>query len=207
MLLPEDIVLDAAGAADLVKVYLMAVNSHDGSSPFSVAVTPIRPVCSNTVRWATEGAVTRWAVRHTESATQVVAEAQRTLTLSVDYIARFRQDATAMIQTPMSDAAFERLVEDLFPIDEDAPKRAKTRAQTQRDQAVHLFCEADTQANVRNTVWGAEQALIEQIDWLSAVRAPKSLTADIVRGARIVEGTTDERKSNIHRRLLTLTNR
>jgi phage/plasmid-like protein (TIGR03299 family) len=207
MLLPDDVILDEAGAADLVKVYILAVNSHDGTSPLSVVITPVRAVCANTVRYATQSAVTRWAVRHTGDPVQRAEEAQRTLKLSVNYVERWRQDATRMIQTPLSDAAFEQLLEDLFPIDRDDSARVRTNLQARRDQAMGLFTEADTQANIRGTVWAAEAALIEQLDWFAPVRAPKSLTEDLVRGARVVEGTFDERKTGLHRRLLTLTNR
>jgi phage/plasmid-like protein (TIGR03299 family) len=50
---------------DEVDLYLVVLNSHDGSSAFRVMITPIRVVCANTQRMAIAGA--RWV--RTPSAT------------------------------------------------------------------------------------------------------------------------------------------
>jgi phage/plasmid-like protein (TIGR03299 family) len=205
MFLPENITLDPEGMADVVKPYFMAVNSHDGSGSFYVVVTPLRPVCANTVRWGLQGATAKWSAQHTSGAMKRMEEARRTLGLTIDYYKKFEQDATRMIQTPMSDREFDRLIESFYPLDDDASKVTASRVEIRRDTARYLFREADTNANIRNTVWGAGQALIEQIDWKSTIRPPKHMTEELVRGGRIIEGADDDKKSELHRRLLLLT--
>jgi hypothetical protein len=50
--LPDTITIDAGGINDEITPFLAAINSHDGSSPFQVALTPWRIVCGNTERFA-----------------------------------------------------------------------------------------------------------------------------------------------------------
>ena len=65
MKMPEGVVL--ADGQDTVDMYIMATNSHDGSKAFTAAVTPIRPVCANTVRLALKTARSSWYIRHTQN--------------------------------------------------------------------------------------------------------------------------------------------
>ena len=44
------------GGVDRVDLYILAMNSHDGTSPYRFAVTPIRVVCNNTLSAALRGA-------------------------------------------------------------------------------------------------------------------------------------------------------
>lgn len=205
--LPQDIILDPSGMADVVKPLLSAVNTFDGQGSFYSVVSPIRFECTNTVRWGTKLASAKWSVRHTTNGLQRIQEAQRQLGLMTSYYKAFETEATAMIQTPMSNGEFDKFLEEFYPLDSDASKSMTTRVEKKRGKARELFREADTNANIRNTVWAAEQALIEQGDWFSDVRAPKGVHEDVRRAQRFVEASDLDGKTNLHRRLMTLTNR
>jgi len=43
--LPQTVTIDAAGINDEIVPFVVAINSHDGSSQAHVVVTPWRPVC------------------------------------------------------------------------------------------------------------------------------------------------------------------
>src|SRR6185369_17005818 len=75
--LPDTVVIDADGIHDEIVPFLAALNSHDGSTPFTVVATPWRPVCGNTERFAVRDAYTKWTVRHTANATGRMEEARR----------------------------------------------------------------------------------------------------------------------------------
>ena len=49
LVLPNEFTLDAQGANDKVKSYLLVTTSHDGSSAIQALVTPVRVVCQNTL--------------------------------------------------------------------------------------------------------------------------------------------------------------
>ena len=53
--LPDTVIVDAAGINDQIIPFIAALNSHDGSSMLHVVVTPWRPVCANTERFALRG--------------------------------------------------------------------------------------------------------------------------------------------------------
>ena len=53
------------GGTDRVDLNIAALNSHDGSSPFRILVTPIRVVCANTQAAAIRDHLSSFAVRHT----------------------------------------------------------------------------------------------------------------------------------------------
>jgi hypothetical protein len=56
---------------DIVNKYLLLSNSHDGSSPIEVKLTPIRVVCNNTLTAAMKGAG-KVQIRHTSNAAEDV---------------------------------------------------------------------------------------------------------------------------------------
>ena len=126
MRLPEAVTIDAQGVNDEIVPFIVAINSHDGSSLFQVVVTPWRPVCGNTERFAVRDAHTRWGVRHTKNATERIEEARRTLKLSVRYFDRFIEEEEALARTELTLSEFAQVVEDLWPTpDETAPARTK----------------------------------------------------------------------------------
>ena len=75
------------------------------------------------------------------------------------------------IDTATTDAQFFDLVADLFVTPEaDAPTRVR-HAHTQRQQTLaRLWHDADTQAGIRGTAWGAYQAVAEYVDHYAPVR-------------------------------------
>jgi len=66
---------------DQIDKYLLISLSHDGSSAISVAYTPIRVVCNNTLTLALRGAVNKVQIRHTYSAHDKLDAAKETLGL------------------------------------------------------------------------------------------------------------------------------
>jgi phage/plasmid-like protein (TIGR03299 family) len=208
MRLPDTVRIDAAGVNDEIVPFVVAVNSHDGSSAAQVVVTPWRPVCGNTERFAVRDAHTRWAVRHTRNALDRVHEARQTLRLSQAYFEAFAAEEEALARTDVAVADWRRLCEELWPQPEaDASRRAKTIHGKRAEQLDALFA-----ANTRrlgSTAYAAERAVTEFCDWKSQLR----LTGDLrghnlaARATAALEGTQDELKTRAHRRLLTLVRR
>jgi len=106
MRLPDTVTIDAAGVNDQIIPFIVALNSHDGSSLFQVVLTPWRPVCRNTERFALRDAHARWGVRHTRNARDRIAEARRTLGLSLRYFEHFAAEEEALAQTELALAEF-----------------------------------------------------------------------------------------------------
>jgi phage/plasmid-like protein (TIGR03299 family) len=208
MRLPEGIRVDPGGVDDEIVPYLVAINSHDGSSLFHVVVTPWRPVCANTERFAVRDAHMRWGVRHTASARDRVDEARRTLGLTDAYYRAFAAEEEALARARVGIDEFRELIAELWPAPQDgSTERAVRNHRRRHDQLVELW-DANT-ATLGRTGYAAERAVTEFLDWKVAVRPTGSLRGRhlAARATAVLEGTADDRKSAAHRRLLALTGR
>lgn len=99
---PEPIRL-AHNSNDLVEMYIIFTNSHNGTGALSAMVSPIRVVCANTLNAAFHNNAGRWNVRHTSNVNNRIsdiAEASRALNLYEIYKEEFecRMDALSKVQ-------------------------------------------------------------------------------------------------------------
>ena len=205
MRLPTTVTIDAAGVNDQIIPFIVALNSHDGSSLFQVVVTPWRPVCRNTERFALRDAHARWGVRHTRNARDRIAEARRTLGLSVRYFEHFAAEEEALAQTELALAEFRQVIDDLWePPADDATTRTKKSHARRTEELTNLF-NANAQ-RLGSTAYTAERAITEYADWRKAVRPTGSLRGNnlAARATAVLVGSDDDLKSRAHRRLLTL---
>jgi phage/plasmid-like protein (TIGR03299 family) len=85
------------GGVDAIDMYLMAWNTHDGSSSFSVAVTPIRVVCQNTLTAALRAAKSKFSVRHTASSSGKIQAAREALGITFKYAEEFEREAESYL--------------------------------------------------------------------------------------------------------------
>ena len=181
MKMPEGIQI---GGVDAIDMYLMAWNTHDGSSSFNVLVTPIRVVCQNTLTAAINSAKQQFLVRHTSGVTDKIEAARDTLKVTFKYQAEFKKIAENLLKQSMADKDFYALVEKVFPIKDEKSPRAVTMAETAR-ATVNGLWKAPTQANIANTKWAAYNAFAEYADWAKPVR---DANPDTARAIRIVTG-------------------
>ena len=208
MRLPDTVTIDADGVADEIIPFIMARNSHDGSTGFKVVATPWRPVCRNTERFAVRDAYTSWSVRHTRNARGRIAEARRTLGLSVKYFTAFAAEEEMLAQTTVTLAEFRRVIDDLWkPPADDAKTRTKNNHRQRTDELIDGFTE--NVAHLGTTAYAAERAITHYADWKRPIRPTGSLRGNnlAARATAVLEGIDDELKNRAHRRLLTLARR
>ncbi len=185
MQLPESMTV---GGTDRVDLFIAALNSHDGSSAFRVLVTPVRVVCANTQAAALNNHVSSISIRHTAGAKAAVQAARDVLGLTFAYCGAFQTEAERMLDTAMTDAAFDSLITRVFgAANADAPTRTAKAEAKRRRTLTALFANADTQANIRGSAWAGYQAVTEYVDHFAPVRdkhdsatarATRLLTAD-----------------------------
>ncbi len=96
--------------------YFCLMNSHDGSSSVRVCVTPVRVVCQNTLSLAFRKAKRTWAVRHTSSIRERLAEARQSLALVNRYLEDLNEWAASMARKRLSHSEWTQLVNKLIPI-------------------------------------------------------------------------------------------
>lgn len=206
MRLPEDVELDLAdGVLDIIRPYLYWMNNHDGQGKAKVTVSPWRVACGNTERFNLRDAVATWGVRHTTNATSDanLAEARRTLGLSVKYFDAFKAEEEALARTELELREFEALAAEIYPRpDSDATDRIK-RAWDDRQGTLRTMYQAET-GKLGKTAYAAERAFTDYYDHV----APRKVTGDKLAAARataIIEGSDDRAKAVVHEKLLLRT--
>ncbi|MEV4416578.1 DUF932 domain-containing protein [Catellatospora sp. NPDC049609] len=206
MRLPDTIVIDPAGIADVVAPFLAAFNSHDGLTGYETVVTPWRVLCGNTERFALRDAKARWSTPHVGDPLLRIRQAEQTLRLSRSYYESYAAEQEMLLRTELAIDAYLEVVADVWaPPGEDESDRAKGSYRRFTDQMVHRF-EANADKLGRNA-YAAERAITEHLDWGRGVRPPKSMTEQAWRATQALEGDQDGRKTTAHRRLLTLVRR
>lgn len=189
MKMPKDILV---GGEDALEMYLVAVNSHDGTGAFVIYVTHIRPVCQNTVTAGLKTAQHRFSIRHTTSATQRVQQAREVLELSWAYHDEFEAEMQRLIRTKVTNDKFAELVTDLFPVKVEGTKQ-ETLANNTYDTLMALW-DAPTQDGIRGTAYGAMHTLIEYVDYFMPVRGKDKATK---LATRTLDGTGDKVKARL----------
>lgn len=190
-----------AGGIDPIDNYIMAVNSHDGSSSFFVAVTPLRLYCTNTIRMTMKTAQNKIALKHTAGATAKVQQARETLKLVFKYQEAFEQEIEKLLSIKITDNEYKKFVETLIPEAKDQESiRQVNSVEKTRSELMGLW-KADTQQVVKNTAWSAYNAVAEYVDWVKPVRG--GVSKELQRAEKSITG--DSRlKDRAHELLLTI---
>lgn len=181
--------MELAGGQDVVDYYVVATNSHDGTSSFKVVVTPVRPVCTNTVALALSKAVSSISLKHTVGAKGKVAQARDTLGMVFKYQEAFEAEVQALVAQEFTVREFNAYVDSLLPLAGDASQRQETKNDNARN-AIKALWNAPTQKNVEGTKWAAWNAVVEYADWFAPTRG-KGRDAAEVRAERVMLGSRD----------------
>lgn len=176
MKMPEHLMI---GGADRIDLNLVALNSHDGSSSFRFLVTPIRVVCANTQAAAIRSAKASFSIRHTANAGHHLQEAREALGLTFRYVEAFAAAGEAMLARTMRPSQFDRYAAHLFGVD-DTDKPSKS-AQQHAEALGALWRDSDTLEGIRQTRWGAYQAVTEYLDHYAPTKGSDAATARAVR--------------------------
>lgn len=163
--------MKVAGTEDRVEKFLLLYTTHDGSAALQMAFVPLRVVCQNTLTMALRRAESTVKIRHTQSAGQRVAEAQRALGLAV----RFYDDLEGLVgrlaTIPAKESAVREYHQTLVP---DNP-RAESNARTQNTRAgmLHNFHEGrgNRLGGIAGTWWAAYNGVVEYVDHERSSRA------------------------------------
>lgn len=163
--LDREIVLDPSGVEDRVNTYLLVHTSHDGSLSIQASVTPVRVVCQNTLNIALKDASQTYKVRHTKNSAPKLEEATAALDNTHKYLDRFEVTARDLFTTPTTDDEFDLIIAAAYPMPDEANvKGAMTKWANKRDALFDIW-NGPTTVGVKNTAWGAYNALTERLDW------------------------------------------
>jgi phage/plasmid-like protein (TIGR03299 family) len=153
---------------DGVDLFLSLITSHDGSISGTALASPIRPVCSNTIRAALRSARFRYAVRHTPNVTANARDVASALAGIRKYHETAAAQFSVLAERQMTESELHAFLTSLFP----DPKREEgemvetpvvTRAK--RERVRELFeGEGDGSDLAGRTAWGALNAVTQFVD-------------------------------------------
>lgn len=205
--MPGELRVDPGGINDEILPFIVFLNSHDGSTKVVTCVSPWRPVCGNTERFALRDATARWGHVHNKNVASRVQEAQRELNLANAYYGKYVSEMEMLARTDLAIDEFIAVMKDIYePCDEDADNATRNR---HARRAASLITRFENNANVLgHTAYAAERAFTEYMD--SRIVKPRGeLRGDMVaaRATRLLDGDDDPKKTAVHKRLLTLVRR
>ncbi|GGM15800.1 DUF932 domain-containing protein [Nakamurella endophytica] len=174
------------GGVDPVDLYLVALNSHDGSSAFRLLVSPVRVVCANTQAAALRSAKSSFSIRHTAGATGRIAEARQALGLTFAYAEAFQAEADRLIEQPLSDVQFKQVIAQVWPT-EATSSRTHAADERLRELSRLRRYSPTLSEDFRGSRWGAYQAITEYVDFTAPMRSRRAGQAE--RAERAVTGT------------------
>lgn len=206
MKLPRDIELRGVNGLDVTKLYLVALNSHDGSSAFRFLVTPVRVVCANTQAAALGQKVSSFSVRHTVNAAQHIQVARQTLGMTWAYVDAFEEELERMIHQERTKSEATKILRQVFRFDQDPGTQSDRIEKNQNeriDEVMSLWQSSPTLDGFHGSAFGLYQAVTEWADHYSPVQA-SATRADVVRAERIVKGGDMQRIKMDTFRLLTV---
>lgn len=186
------------GGHDPVNLYLIALNSHDGTSAFRLLVSAVRVVCANTQAAALRQARASFSIRHTRNAAGQIEQARQALGLTFAYAEQFQAEADAMIAQAMTDAQFEQIIAGIWAEptvtatrSTRGAKRSQTIAADRRSALLSLWRDSPTNTDIRGTQWAAYQAVTEYVDHFAPVADRRD--AATARAERAITSATAER--------------
>jgi len=199
-----------------IRPYLLGVNGFDGRYALKGAVTPIRSVCENTVNMALKAAVSSFSLRHTSGIEDRIAEAQRALGLTYEYLDKFEAIAEKMLLTKLTPKQVLTTVAQVFPIKDVNPlkltldelKKAIDESGNTSPalKALATVNSSDNIANIRDTAWGVFNGIAEYLDYGMFYRSRGVSAADNRATSILLDGPAAQKKSKAAEILVALSN-
>lgn len=159
----REFVIDPSGVGDIVKSFLLAYIGHDGSTPWSIGITPVRVVGNNTLNVAVRNLSNTIKCRQTKTVEDRMRLAASVWKAEQGYSTAFETEAQALFAAPVTDKQYENYVGWIMGKHADT-KNAKTRAENTRDSYM-LQWNKPANAGIKGTAWGAWNAVTERNQW------------------------------------------
>ena len=140
-------------AGERISPYLLFSNTHNGSGAITVAVTPIRVVCNNTLNLALKTAKRSWSAIHTVNIATKMEEAKNTLFMANTYMDELGKEFEKLRKIKLSDRDVAEYIELLLPVDDDASSVQKKNVSKLREDLKIRYYDAPDLKEVGNNAY------------------------------------------------------
>lgn len=162
--------------------YVIARTSHDGSLPFQMTPVVNRLSCTNQINAAMMSGKAKgiyYRVKHSPNSSINVNDIRQAFKIMNEDVQKYASVSTYLRSIEFSNEEFKNFIKRVYPLPskiEFSPyemlsageRTSKTRVERNRLSALNVWLgETDTQHNIKNTKFGAFQAIVEATDHFS----------------------------------------
>lgn len=171
------------------ELYVVLMNSHDGSESLQAMATPVQVVCMNTLRSALSAKQASVKLRHTLHIPDRMHEAQRVLGLAQGAADLISKRAEELFKKKMSEKRFGEFLEKLVPVSNPGSQLSETRTYNTRREIRDIYFGTEYgQPDMLGTEWGAYNAAVVHNDWVQGGKTTRTSTSAESVFERIMSG-------------------
>jgi len=155
-------------AGEPIDTKIHFINGFDGHTVWGALFSPYRNFCTNQLvfpGYYLPGKPQKaMKVKHTRHAGHRIAAAYRSIQGATEYVGAVGELGYRLSTKRMSERSFDMFLESLVPT-RGMEKRALNNAKDRQEEMRGVWVASDNLNNIRDTQWGALQALVEWNDW------------------------------------------
>ena len=186
----EQIAID--GSDDLVNFYLTFLHGHDGKSGIRFILCPVRMFCMNQLNLMLQTANFKYNIAHTGDIQFKLAQIQKAIADSRNYVTGLSQTIDTMINTKVS-KSIEQLTLELIPIEDTDTTLITSRKEEARQTIVTLYNDKPDLQNYKGTQFGIVSAVSDYISHAQPKRISHSTIDNTfirnIEGSELLERT------------------
>jgi len=156
--------------------FLIAHNSHDGSTALTISVVGIRWACTNGLVSTVPGISHTVKVHHKGNVEAKMVEANRLMAQATGYLNKLETLVPEMLAIPVSHNRGFELVNQLIPVpaETDDNVRAVRNAEKRQSELMETWTHSENLNDIRHTAWGFNQAVVEWDQWTGSHRTRRT---------------------------------
>lgn len=156
----EQIAID--GSDDLVNFYLTFLHGHDGKSGIRFILCPVRMFCMNQLNLMLQTANFKYNIAHTGDIQFKLAQIQKAIANSRNYVTDLAQTIDTMINTKAT-KSIEQLTLELIPVEDTDTTLITSRKKEARQTIITLYNDKPDLQNYKGTQFGIISAVSDYI--------------------------------------------
>ena len=186
----EQIAID--GSDDLVNFYLTFLHGHDGKSGIRFILCPVRMFCMNQLNLMLQTANFKYNIAHTGDIQFKLAQIQKAIADSRNYVTGLTQTIDTMINTKAT-KSIEQLTLELIPVEDTDTTLITSRKEEARQTIITLYNDKPDLQNYKGTQFGIVSAVSDYISHAQPKRISHSTIDNTfiknIEGSELLERT------------------
>ena len=184
--------IDIDGSGDLVDFYLTFLHGHDGKSGIRFIMCPVRMFCMNQLNLMLQTANFKYNIAHTGDIQFKLAQIQKAIADSRNYVTGLTQTIDTMINTKAT-KSIEQLTLELIPVEDTDTTLITSRKEEARQTIITLYNDKPDLQNYKGTQFGIISAVSDYISHAQPKRISHSTIDNTfvknIEGSELLERT------------------